>query len=120
MSLILFQMHVCFVGCCSVRGIACTHTDAAHVHHSTVLPARTSINHPQHKVYQYLLRNKAVTHANQVWAMGITYGVDLPVRRGGLVQPQGVGVAVVEQHGCGFLHRYSARSHHQIRYICDI
>ena len=34
---------------------------------------RTSARHPQHKIYPYLLRNKAVTHANQVWAMDITY-----------------------------------------------
>ena len=34
---------------------------------------RTSARHPQHKVYPYLLRNKAVTHSNQVWAMDITY-----------------------------------------------
>lgn len=34
---------------------------------------RTSIRHPQHKIYPYLLRNKTVTHANQVWAMDITY-----------------------------------------------
>ena len=34
---------------------------------------RTSARHPQHKVYPYLLRNKAVTHANQVLAMDITY-----------------------------------------------
>lgn len=34
---------------------------------------RTSARHPQHKVYPYLLRNKTVTHSNQVWAMDITY-----------------------------------------------
>lgn len=34
---------------------------------------RTSARHPQHKIYPYLLRNKAVTHSNQVWAMDITY-----------------------------------------------
>lgn len=33
----------------------------------------TSARHPQHKIYPYLLRSKAVTHANQVWAMDITY-----------------------------------------------
>ena len=33
----------------------------------------TSARHPQHKVYPYLLRNKPVTHSNQVWAMDITY-----------------------------------------------
>ena len=34
---------------------------------------RTSARHPQHKIYPYLLKNKSVTHANQVWAMDITY-----------------------------------------------
>ena len=34
---------------------------------------RTSTRHPQHKIYPYLLRSKPVTHANQVWAMDITY-----------------------------------------------
>ena len=34
---------------------------------------RTSVRHPQHKIYPYLLRDKAVTHSNQVWAMDITY-----------------------------------------------
>lgn len=34
---------------------------------------RTSARHPQHKIYPYLLRNKSVTYANQVWAMDITY-----------------------------------------------
>lgn len=33
----------------------------------------TSARHPQHKVYPYLLRNTAVRHSNQVWAMDITY-----------------------------------------------
>jgi putative transposase len=34
---------------------------------------RTSARHPQHKIYPYLLRRKTVTHANQVWAIDITY-----------------------------------------------
>jgi putative transposase len=39
----------------------------------------TSRRHPQHAVYPYLLRNLAVTQANQVWAMDITY---IPMARG--------------------------------------
>lgn len=35
--------------------------------------------HPEHQVYPYLLRNLAVTHANQVWCTDITY---LPVLKG--------------------------------------
>lgn len=34
---------------------------------------RTSARHPQHKIYPYPLRRKTVAHANQVWAMEITY-----------------------------------------------
>lgn len=33
---------------------------------------RTTQRHPGHKVYLYLLRELAVTRANQVWAMEIT------------------------------------------------
>jgi len=40
---------------------------------------RTSDPHPQHKIYPYLLRNLAVTKANQVWCTDITY---IPVKRG--------------------------------------
>ncbi|GJL52861.1 MAG: transposase [Nitrospirales bacterium] len=34
---------------------------------------RTTQRHPCHQVYPYLLRDLTVTHANQVWAMDITY-----------------------------------------------
>jgi len=40
---------------------------------------KTTRRHPEHKVYPYLLRNVAVTHPNQVWAMDITY---IPMARG--------------------------------------
>jgi len=40
---------------------------------------RTSVPHPGHKVYPYLLKDMAITSANQVWASDITY---LPMRRG--------------------------------------
>jgi putative transposase len=40
---------------------------------------RTSDPHPGHKIYPYLLRDLAVTKANQVWCADITY---IPVRRG--------------------------------------
>ena len=33
----------------------------------------TSLPHPQHKVYPYLLRGMAVTRPNQVWSTDITY-----------------------------------------------
>ena len=33
----------------------------------------TSQQHPAHPVYPYLLRNVAITRANQVWAADITY-----------------------------------------------
>lgn len=40
---------------------------------------RTSDPHPGHKTYPYLLRNLAVTKANQVWCTDITY---IPIKRG--------------------------------------
>ena len=34
---------------------------------------KTSTPHPQHKIYPYLLRNRVVDRANQVWASDVTY-----------------------------------------------
>ena len=39
----------------------------------------TSQRHPGHKVHPYLLRNLAITRANQVWALDTTY---IPMARG--------------------------------------
>jgi putative transposase len=40
---------------------------------------RTTQSHPGHVVFPYLLRDRAITAPNQVWAMDITY---IPMRRG--------------------------------------
>ncbi|MCF6216198.1 MAG: IS3 family transposase [Emcibacter sp.] len=40
---------------------------------------RTSIRHPQHKVYPYLLRGLDINRANQVWSTDITY---IPMKKG--------------------------------------
>lgn len=40
---------------------------------------RTSHTHPEHKVYPYRLRDRAIERPNQVWASAITY---LPMRMG--------------------------------------
>ena len=39
----------------------------------------TSKRHPDHKIYPYLLRQLAITRANQVWALDTTY---IPMARG--------------------------------------
>ena len=40
---------------------------------------RTSDPHPEHRIYPYLLREMAITQANQVWCADITY---IPVQHG--------------------------------------
>lgn len=40
---------------------------------------RTSDPHPEHRIYPYLLRDLAITRANQVWCTDITY---IPMRKG--------------------------------------
>jgi putative transposase len=40
---------------------------------------RTTVPHPEHQVYPYLLRDREVEHANEVWCSDVTY---IPLRRG--------------------------------------
>ncbi len=40
---------------------------------------KTSVPHPQHQIYPYLLRHMAIERPNQVWCADITY---IPMRRG--------------------------------------
>jgi putative transposase len=51
---------------------------------------RTTVPHPEHRVYPYLLRNLAIERPNQVWAADIT---DIPMRRGFLYL-----VAIMDWH----------------------
>jgi putative transposase len=40
---------------------------------------RTTVSHPEHRIYRYLLRDLVVSRPNQVWCADITY---IPMRRG--------------------------------------
>ena len=40
---------------------------------------RTTVPHPEHRIYRYLLRDLVVGRPNQVWCADITY---IPMRRG--------------------------------------
>ena len=51
---------------------------------------RTSVPHPEHKVYPYLLRNLEIGRPNQVWCSDITY---IPMKRGFLYL-----VAIMDWH----------------------
>lgn len=51
---------------------------------------KTSLPHPEHKVYPYLLKDLAITKSNQVWCADITY---IPMKRGYLYL-----VAIMDWH----------------------
>lgn len=51
---------------------------------------KTSVPHPEHRVYPYLLRNVAITRPNQVWCADITY---IPMKKGYLYL-----VAIMDWH----------------------
>lgn len=40
---------------------------------------KTTVRHPQHRVFPYLLRTMAIDEPDQVWCADITY---IPMRRG--------------------------------------
>ena len=74
---------------------------------------RTTIPHPEHRIYEYLLRDMVIDRSNQAWCADITY---IAMRRGflyfgggdGLGDAEGVILAAVQHHGGGLLHRRDA------------
>lgn len=55
---------------------------------------RTTVPHPEHRIYPYLLRNMLIDRPNQVWCADITY---IPMRRGFLYL---VAVMAERRGGC--------------------
>jgi len=49
--------------------------------HSIYQKPRTTIPHPDHKIYPYLLQEIAIDRPNQVWCSDITYSAPSPWRR---------------------------------------
>ncbi len=47
--------------------------------HAMYQEPRTTQPHPDHRIYPYLLRNLAITRANQAWCTDSTY---IPIKRG--------------------------------------
>ena len=99
----------------------------------------TSLGHPAHKVYPYLLRDLIIDRPNQVWCADITY---VPMAKGFVYlvavgaadafrhidplrgpmdwfQPAGLVVAGVDHDGFGFLRRGATRGHGAARAARD-
>ena len=93
---------------------------------------KTTVRHPQHRIYPYLLRDMAIARPDQVLRSAMqaspvgqrvrryhlypdAEGVPVPRRHHGLVQPAGPGLAVIEHHGGGLLHRGPRRGDGALR-----
>ena len=79
---------------------------------------RTTVPHPEHRIYPYLLRDMVLDRPNQVWCADLTY---IPMQRGFLylvaimVDAQGAVLARIEHHGCRVLHRSLGRGIEAVR-----
>jgi putative transposase len=80
---------------------------------------RTTIPHPAHRIYPYLLRDLVIDQPNQVWCIDIAY---IPMRRGFLylVDEEGAELASIEHHGGGLMHRDAGRGDGFVRPAGDL
>ena len=70
---------------------------------------KTSVRHPEHRIYPYLLRNLVIDRPDRVWCADVTYiSVQrgfLPGRDHGLGEPSRACMASFQHHGRRFLLR---------------